>query len=47
MLGSLLILASAVNFAMLLIGILLETHKNQAPALMAEREENSQEPVAV
>jgi cytochrome c oxidase cbb3-type subunit 1 len=47
MLGSLLILASAVNFAMLLIGILLETHKNQAPALMAEREENSQEPIAV
>lgn len=47
MLGSLLILASAVNFALLLIGILLETHKNQAPAFMAEREENSQEPVAV
>lgn len=47
MLGSLLILLSAVNFALLLIGILLETHKNQAPAFMAEREENSQEPVAV
>ncbi len=47
MLGSLLILASAVNFALLLIGILLVTHKNQAPAFMAEREENSQEPVAV
>jgi cytochrome c oxidase cbb3-type subunit 1 len=47
MLGSLLILGAAVNFAILLIGILLETRKNQAPALLAEREENSQEPVAV
>ena len=47
MLGSLLILGAAVNFAMVLIGILLETRKNQAPALLAEREENSQEPVAV
>jgi len=47
MLGSLLILGSAVNFAMLFLGILLETRKNQAPAMLAVREENSQEPVAV
>lgn len=47
MLGSVLILGSAVNFAMLFLGILLDTRKNQAPAMLAEREENSQEPVAV
>lgn len=47
MVGSLLTLAAAVNFALLFAGILLETRKNQAPALLAEREENSQEPVAV
>jgi cytochrome c oxidase cbb3-type subunit 1 len=47
MVGSLLTLGAAVNFLMLFAGILLETRKNQAPALMATREENSQEPVAV
>lgn len=45
--GSLLTLAAAVNFAVLFAGILLETRKNQTPALLAGREENSQEPVAV
>lgn len=47
MLGSVLILGSAVSFALHFIGILLDTRKNQAPAMLAEREENSQEPVAV
>ena len=47
MTGSLLILASSVSFAMHFIGILLETRKNQAPAMLADREENSQEAVAV
>jgi cytochrome c oxidase cbb3-type subunit 1 len=47
MIGSLLTLGAAANFALLFAGILLETRKNQAPALMATREENSQEPVAV
>jgi cytochrome c oxidase cbb3-type subunit 1 len=47
MFGSLLTLAAAVNFLFLFAGILLETRKNQAPAFLAEREENSQEPVAV
>ena len=47
MLGSVLILGSAVSFALHFIGILLDTRKNQAPAMLAVREENSQEPVAV
>jgi hypothetical protein len=47
MMGSVLILGSAVSFALHFIGILLDTRKNQAPAMLAVREENSQEPVAV
>ena len=47
MIGSLLTLLAAVNFAFLFAGILLQTRKNQTPALLVEREENSQEPVAV
>lgn len=45
--GTLLTLAAAVQFLFLFAGILLETRKNQAPALLADREENSGEPVAV
>jgi hypothetical protein len=47
MMGSVLILGSAVSFALHFLGILLDTRKNQAPAMLAVREENSQEPVAV
>jgi cytochrome c oxidase cbb3-type subunit 1 len=45
--GSLLTLAAAAQFLLLFAGILLETRKNQAPALLTGREDNSEEPVAV
>jgi cytochrome c oxidase cbb3-type subunit 1 len=45
--GCLLTFAAAAQFLILFAGILLETRKNQTPALFAGREENSEEPVAV
>lgn len=45
--GSILTFAAALSFAALFAGILLAGRSRKSPALLAAREENSQEPVAV
>jgi cytochrome c oxidase cbb3-type subunit 1 len=46
-LGTIMLLLSAANFALLFAGILLDTRKNAAPAYLGVRAEDSKEPVAV